>query len=457
MSDPPSAATTMTSAGKRVGGSSAKGALALVWLFPRPTEPAVGLDLAPGSEVVIGRDANAAVRVADANVSRRHAALRGESGAAYLSDLGSRNGTYVNGRPVKAAALARGDVVRIGDSVALVTDRPGAVCELAPGLFAGPLLQEVLDPAQRAAKSDLPIVLEGETGTGKEVVARAIHAWSERKGDFLAVNCAALPEGLAEGELFGYRQGAFTGAQHASRGMFRSADRGTLLLDEVNDLPLPIQAKLLRVLEQREVQPLGETRPVPIDTRVIVAAQSPLAAAVKSGAFRSDLYARLDGVTIRLPPLREHAADVPVLFQRIFAAQGDGATAALEADFVERLCLYDWPFNVRELSMLVKRLHVLNDPDRSLRALDLPPIMRGWNANPETTEPSDGAGPEPGHGNPDLPALLSALRSFDGNVTLAASALGISRQRVYRLIQGYSIDVDTMRTGREPDANDGRT
>jgi transcriptional regulator of acetoin/glycerol metabolism len=177
---------------------------------------------------------------------------------------------------------------------------------------------------------------------------------------------------------------------------------------------------------------------------------------VKSGAFRSDLFARLNGVTIRLPPLRERAADVPVLFQRIFAAQSDGATAALEADFVERLCLYDWPFNVRELSMLVKRLHVLNDPDRSLRAIDLPPIMRGWTANPETDEPGT-VGPGPGHGGPDLPALLSALRSFDGNVTLAASALGISRQRVYRLIQSYAIDVDTMRTGREPDANDGRT
>jgi DNA-binding NtrC family response regulator len=457
MTDPLPAVPTLTSGDTRTASAPTRGALALVWLFPRPTEPAVDLDLAPGEELVIGRDAGATVRIADQNVSRRHAALRHEENTVYLADLGSRNGTYVNGRPVKAAALERGDVVRVGDTVALVTDRPGSVREVAPGLFAGPLLQEVLDPAQRAAKSDLPVVLEGETGTGKEVVARAVHGWSERKGDFVAVNCNALREGLAEGELFGYCQGAFADAKQASRGLFRRADGGTLFLDEVSDLPGPVQAKLLRVLEQREVQPLGESQPVPIDARVIVATQSPLVAAVKSGSFRSDLFARLDGVTIRIPPLRDRTADVPVLFQRFFAAQGDGASAALEADFVERLCLYDWPFNVRELSLLVKRLHVVNDPLRSLRALDLPPIMRVWTANPETAAPGAVAGGEPDHGGPDLPALLSALRSFDGDAALAASALGVSARRVYRLIQDYSIDVETIRCGGSAGGPDERT
>jgi pSer/pThr/pTyr-binding forkhead associated (FHA) protein len=355
-------ATTPTSEGTLSGSAPTGGVMALVWLFPRPTDPAISLDLAPGTEQVIGRDVSAAVRVSDPNVSRRHAALRREAATVYLSDLGSHNGTFVNGSRVKAAALARGDILRVGDSVALVTDRPGVVLEVAPGLFAGPLLQEVLAPAERCAKSDLPMVLEGETGTGKELVARAIHAWSGRGGDFVAVNCAALPEGLAEGQLFGYRRGAFTGAERPSPGLFRSADRGTLLLDEVIDLPLPIQAKLLRVLEQREVLPLGETRPVAIDTRVIAAAQSPLAEAVKNGTFRNGLFARLDGVTIRLPPLRERVADVPVLFQRLFAAQGEGAAPGLDAVFVERLCLYDWPFNVRELAMLAKRLQALYDP-----------------------------------------------------------------------------------------------
>src|SRR5262249_14740392 len=153
--------------------------------------------------------------------------------------------------------------------------------EVAPGLWGGAALEAAMEPLRRAAASDLPVVLEGETGTGKEVVARTLHGWSGRPGQMLAVNCAALPEGLAEAELFGYRRGAFTGADRASPGFFRSAESGTLLLDEVSDLPLPIQAKLLRVLEQREVQPLGEVRPLPVDVRLVVAGQQSLAKAVQ--------------------------------------------------------------------------------------------------------------------------------------------------------------------------------
>ena len=258
---------------------------------------------------------------------------------------------------------------------------------------------------------------------------------------------------MAEAELFGYRRGAFTGADRANPGFFRSADQGTLLLDEVADLPLVIQAKLLRVLEQKEVQPLGEPRPVAVDTRVIVAAQSPLGAAVQQQLFRGDLLARLDGVTVRLPPLRERVADVPALFQRLFAAINGGVGPALEADFVERLCLYDWPFNVRELVQLAKRLHVLCDPQASLRAGDLPRRMR--TEPPTATErraassdsvDSQAAGSDdPADEAPELTALLAALRACRGNVTLAAGALGISRQRAYRLIQGHAVDIAAVR------------
>src|SRR5205814_580746 len=161
----------------------------------------------------------------------------------------------------------------------------------------------------------------------------------------LAVNCAALPEALAEAELFGYRRGAFTGADRSSLGLFRSAHGGTLLLDEVSDLPLVLQAKLLRVLEQREVRALGEATPVAIDTRVIVATQQPLREVVARHHFRQDLFARLDGISVRLPPLRQRRGDVPALFARALAQQSAGRTPALEADFIERLCLHDWPFN----------------------------------------------------------------------------------------------------------------
>jgi sigma-54 dependent transcriptional regulator, acetoin dehydrogenase operon transcriptional activator AcoR len=447
------APTTLTAAGDPSPSASA-GKLSLVWLFPRPTDPMLELELRSGEECIIGRDDDVAIQLSDPNVSRRHARVRREGADTFLLDLGSRNGTRVNGRVTKAARLALGDVVRVGDTVGLVTDLVGSALEMGPGLHAGPLLQAELAAVRRAAPSDLPVILEGETGTGKEVVARSIHAWSGRSGPFVAVNCAALPEGLAEGELFGYRRGAFTGAERASLGLFRTADGGTLLLDEVADLPLVIQAKLLRVLEQREVQPLGESQAVSVNTRVIVAAQDPLTAAVERRAFRADLLARLDGVTVRLPPLRERLGDVPELFQRLFALENAGVAPALEPDFVERLCLYDWPFNVREVVLLAKRLRVLCDPQQSLRARDLPRRMLGelW---PEATKAGSEAGaalePDPNAGDPgnddspELRALLSALRACHGNVAQAAVALGISRQRAYRVMQGHAVDLGAVR------------
>ena len=170
----PPAATTLTS-DKAPSSRGTTGGALFVWLFPRPTDPEVRLDLACGEECILGREEGVAVRLVDANVSRRHARLSREDDAVYLVDLGSRNGTFVNGLPVKSARLALGDVLRLGDSVALVTDRAGVPTEIAPGLHGGPLLQERLGPVQRAARSDLPIILQGETGTGKEIVARAIH------------------------------------------------------------------------------------------------------------------------------------------------------------------------------------------------------------------------------------------------------------------------------------------
>jgi transcriptional regulator of acetoin/glycerol metabolism len=451
MNTSPRAPTTLTAVSDPPPSVSG-GRQSLVWIFPRPNDPALALEFGAGEDRIIGRDEDVAVRLSDPNVSRRHASVRRDGAETFLVDLGSRNGMRVNGRNTKTARLALGDVVRLGDTVGLVTDQVGAALEIGPGLHAGPLLQAELAAVRRAASSDLPVILEGETGTGKEVVARAIHTWSGRSGAFVAVNCAALPEGLAEGELFGYRRGAFTGAERATPGFFRSAHGGTLLLDEVVDLPLVIQAKLLRVLEQREVQPLGEPQAVAVNTRVIVAAQAPLAAAVERHAFRADLLARLDGITVRLPPLRERLGDVPQLFQRLFAAENGGVGPALEADFVERLCLYDWPFNVREVVLLAKRLHALCDPGKSLRARDLPGRMLAGlepsfgqttaQAVPSLHEERAGA---PDDESPELRALLSALRACQGNVAQAAVAIGISRPRAYRLMQGHAVDLDAVR------------
>jgi transcriptional regulator of acetoin/glycerol metabolism len=417
--------------------------LSLMWLFPRPTDAGLCLDFALGEERIIGRDAQCALPLAGTDTSRRHARLYREGADFFLEDLGSHNGTFVNGRRAASSRLAQGDVVRFGGFVGMITDRPGLPKEIGPGLLAGPLLESELEPVKRAARSDLPVILEGETGTGKEVVARAIHHWSGRAGPFVAVNCAALPESLAEGELFGYRRGAFTGAERASPGLFRNAHGGTLLLDEASDLPLGIQAKLLRVLEQREVQPLGESEAVPVDTRILIATQEPLEQAANKRRFRRDLLARIDGVTVRLPPLRKRKGDVPALFARVFSELDSGRSPALEADFVEHLCLHDWPFNVREVVLLAKRLRAVSDEGASLRARDLPVRM---------TEGSERGGPE----EPvDLPALMVALRASQGNVAQAAGMLGISRQRAYRLMQGQPVNLDALRAGDEEEGGVG--
>jgi transcriptional regulator with AAA-type ATPase domain len=425
-----SGGTTITAAGSPRGGTDSP-QLTLVWLFPRPGEPAVSLVWEGENELVIGRDESCAVRLIGNDVSRRHAALArsGPDRALAIRDLGSRNGIRVNGRAVSSAPLGAGDVVRLGGWVGVVSATPGAFAEIAPGLLGGAALRAALAPLKLAAPSDLPIVLEGETGTGKEVVARSLHRWSGRPGPFLAVNCAALPEGLAEGELFGYRRGAFTGADRPSPGFFRSAEGGTLLLDEVSDLPMPLQAKLLRVLEEREVQPLGEARPVAIDVRIVVAGQQSLIEAARQGRNRRE--------------------DVSPLFSQLLTELSNGRAPAVEGDVVERLSVYDWPFNVRELVLLVRRLLVLHGAESTLGAHHLPERI----AARAEDAPAAPAAPAPA-GAPaeavELPALVVALRASGGNVARASAMLGITRQRAYRLMEGQAVDLEALRKPEEP-------
>jgi hypothetical protein len=230
------------------------------WLFPTTDGPATVLS---GPSAVVGRGQDCATVLPGAEISRNHAEFYRNGPLTLLRDMGSRNGSFVNGQRIHEAPLGANDVVRLGEWIGVVMQVPAtdpaslSFGTIAPGLYGGPRLRAAVAPALQVAKSDLVIVLEGETGTGKEVVARAIHAQSGRQGPYLAVNCAALPETLAEGELFGYRRGAFTGAERANPGHFRAAQGGSLLLDEVCDLPLPLQAKILRVIEQREVLSLG--------------------------------------------------------------------------------------------------------------------------------------------------------------------------------------------------------
>jgi len=443
--------TTITEASAPRPGEGTQ-TLALVWLFPRADIPAVPLQSQGEGEWLIGRDPACAVRLEGNDVSRRHAAIRRTSAesALKIADLESRNGIRVNGHAVPSAELGCGDVVRVGGWVGVLAASLGEFTEIAPGLLGGAVLQAAVAPLRQAAPSNLTIVLEGETGTGKEIVTRNVHAWSGRPGPLVAVNCAALPEGLAEGELFGYRRGAFTGADRASPGFFRSAEGGTLLLDEVSDLPLPLQAKLLRVLQEGEVQPLGEIRPVPVDVRIVVASQQSLMDAVREGRFRADLLARLDGITVRLPPLRQRKEDVPHLFSHMLREWTKGRAPAVECDLVERLCVHDWPFNVRELVQLVRQLLVLHSGESLLRAEHLPARIGMLVDEPGTAAPA-------GKGSPrmeaaravgdvvELPALLAALRAAGGNVARAAAMLGVTRQRAYRLMESHAVNLEAIR------------
>jgi hypothetical protein len=430
------------------GSAEEQGAtLGLRWLFPATDGPITPLF---GPRVVLGRGEDCGTVLPGAEISRYHAEVTRNGPLAVLRDLGSRNGSFVNGRPIREAPVGPGDVVRLGEWVGVVMADVGEGSAqrwgtIVPGLYGGPRLRQAIAPAVRAAKSDLAIIIQGETGTGKEVVARAIHAESGRQGGFLALNCAALPEGLAEGELFGYRKGAFTGADRSNRGHFRAADGGTLLLDEVCELPLPLQAKILRVIEQREVLSLGESQPAPIDTRILAAAQGSLEQAVADNTFRADLLARLDGITIQLPPLRERIEDVPYLFARLLHEGSGGHPPGVDPLLVERLCLYDWPLNVRELVALVRRLLVLHGHERSLKLDYLPERIRSWHPGETPSEPRD----QNERDEADFARLIDALRGHAGNVSRAATAVGISRQRAYRLIQARpEVDVTTFRGGK---------
>jgi transcriptional regulator of acetoin/glycerol metabolism len=436
-----STGTTLPSESTRNGGET-QSALAIRWLFPEVTGR---LDVLVRSRTLLGRGDDCDSRLSGGEVSRHHAEIVRDGPLYIVRDLGSTNGVYLNGTKAEQARLSEHDIIRLGEWVGIVrtgTDDASAAPfgEIVPGMFGGESLRSLVELTRRAASCSLPVIIEGETGTGKELMSRAVHLWSNRPGPFIAVNCAALPESMAEAELFGYRKGAFTGAERPSLGHFRAAQGGTIQLDEIADMPLQLQAKVLRVLEQREVLPLGESTPVPVDIQVVAAAQQSLRHAVAEQRFRADLLARLNGLTLRLPPLRERREEIPFLFSRLLREHSGGLAPPVEAKLVERLCLYDWPFNVRELDLLVRRLLALHGDEPLLKRSHLPPEFDALGGSSEFPAASPGESevtlsPKQ-RDRRDLEALLVALRTHHGNVARAATAINITRQRAYRLMEG---------------------
>jgi len=333
-----------------------------------------------------------------------------------------------------------------------------------------PAMLEVFRLMESAAASSIPVLIEGETGTGKELVARGIHMASARsEGPFVAINCASLPETLLESELFGHRRGAFTGAVRDNPGLFRAADGGVILLDEISDMPMSMQAKLLRVLEEEEVVAVGDTTPRKVDVRVLSATNRDLKSEVERGNFRQDLYYRVAVFPIRLPPLRQRREDIPLLaahFLSSAAARHHKRIEGFAAETMEILTRYDWPGNVRELRNEIERAVALAQDGESIRLSYLTPALaelgRVQASLPELPPPAPGVNvaaltpsastveamvqPEPGieslrkaRAAFEARHITEALGQHQGNVSRTAQALGLSRAALQKKMKAYRL------------------
>jgi transcriptional regulator with GAF, ATPase, and Fis domain len=418
-----------------------------------------GLEVVPvtGREVVIGRERGCDVVIEDESISRRHARLR--FGASItVEDLQSHNGTFVAGRrlpPNAPAELHLHEALEVaGIQIFLepAPARPRAPAKVtAPRdgvVVCDPAMAQLYAVLEIVAMSPLRVLVLGETGVGKDVFARTLHAKSARAGrPFLALNCAALAESTLEGELFGYEKGAFTGAAQAKPGLFEAADGGTVFLDEIGDLPASTQVKLLRVLESGEVLRLGSLAPRTVDVRIVSATNRDLRARVAEGAFRSDLYFRLNGTTMVLPPLRERIADLEPLarsFAAAIAASLGRAAPKLERGAIERLQRYAWPGNVRELKNVIERAVVLR-PTGAVRAEDL--VLEGAleaAAPPAPARPAAPATPADRGLWSELEVverqrIVDALAATAGNQSEAARRLGIARATLIKRIEQFGL------------------
>ena len=340
--------------------------------------------------------------------------------------------------------------VRLVAENQFLRERVSADMELSGIVGSSTKIQDVLRMIARLKDTRTPVLITGESGTGKELAARAIHyRGSFAKRPFVAVDCGSLVPTLIESELFGYEKGAFTGANKSKEGLFQSASGGTIFLDEIGELSLEMQAKLLRVLQEKEVRPVGSNQKVKVDVRVIAATNRDLEAAYKEGKFRNDLYFRLNVVTLHLPPLRERKSDVPALVHYFLDKLAPGEIFTISDAAMKLMLQYDWPGNVRELENCVERAVALGD-GKTIGVEDLPPALNG--------NQSAGLHLESGPMAPVLPAgdttsdsdleqleRATIQRVFDqvhGDKVLARKMLGISRATLYRKLKRYNIGME---------------
>jgi len=400
-----------------------------------------------GGGVALERDRFEALGAPDPRISRRHALCRWEHGIWVIRDLDSRNGTWVNGRPIDAETRAGASaVVRVGDTLVVllsdVSPHESRPLRTEAGVVAGAALQGILEQVRRASAGS-NLHLTGPSGAGKELAARAFHAASARPdGPFVAINCAAIPEGVAERLLFGARKGAFSGAHADVLGHIQEADGGTLFLDEVGELDLEVQAKLLRVLETREVIALGSSRPKIVDFRLCSATHSDLRTRVANRRFREDLYFRIAHPTLTVPPLHTRVEEIPFLVERACRA----AQRTPHVSLVEACLLRPWPGNARELlAEVTASAHVHADAGRApVRAAALSPTAGSSFAPVPPEAPTANARPAARDPNsspfPPKERIEAALHRHAGRVAAAARDLSVHRNQLRRWLTKQGID-----------------
>lgn len=388
--------------------------------------------LDPAAVLTVGRDVESrhGLRVEDPRLSRLHVRIVWDTLAARFrcTDSGSANGSFLNGARFTSALLSAGDVVRLGDTL--------LVCRPAP--------DELADAARlhRIASSHLAVLVLGETGTGKERMCRRLHDISGRSGAFVAVNCGGLSREFASAELFGHTRHAFSGANAAREGLFRAAAEGTLLLDEIGDLPLELQPVLLRVLQEGTIRPLGSDRELGVNARIIAATHRDLSEAVRAGAFREDLYARLSQITLTLPPLRARRWEILPL-ARSFAPALSFTPAAAEA-----LLIGSWPRNIRELKAVLESAAVVASPDGLLKLTDLHQIADTVIlARKQSAELS--VAPEHAGEASKRNELVLLMHKHQGSVAGVARALNKPRSQIYRWLKNFGLEQAKFRENEE--------
>jgi DNA-binding NtrC family response regulator len=404
----------------------------------------------PGNDLVL---------VEDRTASRHHFEIQFTERGYLLVDLGSTNGTFLDGRRIERAYLSPGSQIRAGSSMLTfapldeeVTIEPDRDSELCGMVGQSMKMRQIFGLIKKIAPMDVSVIIQGETGTGKELVARAIHELSSRtKGPMEVLDCGAIPPNLIESELFGHEKGAFTGALAGRPGAFERAHGGTIFLDELGELRLDLQPKLLRVLENREVRRVGGNDVIEVDCRVIAATNRDLVKEIQAGNFREDLYFRLSVITVQLPPLRQRRDDIPLILKQALADPelvGKHGKKRFSAEALGLLMSYAWPGNVRELMNVLSHVLTFSEGEEVL-ASHLPPRVRGQAREgplPFNEHLSFKDAKEQLLENFEREYVTSVLTRCEGNLSRAARESGLHRKSIERLVKKYQLDTKQMKS-----------